>query len=170
VIVIRERKTREVLANLATPAAKRYAAQIKAGENPWNTIDPSNVDSETIDSTAVPTHLTQIYLKAALVLVVCVDLRVVASMDQNLNRVGVVSGASIYPFVWNILLSARSEGYGGNITTLSISREDELRECLGIPDHFAVTAIIPLGKPVKQLTSLKRNQVQSFTFNEHFDG
>ena len=45
-----------------------------------------------------------------MVLVVCVDLKVVASTDQDLERVGVISGASIYPLVWNILLSARHEG------------------------------------------------------------
>ncbi|MEQ9617817.1 MAG: nitroreductase family protein [Deltaproteobacteria bacterium] len=170
VIIIREKKTRKALADLAAPAAKRYAAQLEAGENPWNTIVPSKVDSETIDSIPAPTHLTKIYLDAALVLVVCVDLRVVASVDQNLTRIGVVSGASIYPFVWNILLAARNEGYGGNITTLAISREPELRELLGIPDHFAVSAIIPLGKPLRQLTRLKRNPVSSFAVNGHWSG
>src|SRR5437667_11617801 len=36
VIVVRDRATREALAALATPAAKRYTAQREAGENPWN--------------------------------------------------------------------------------------------------------------------------------------
>ena len=34
VIIIRNRETREALVELAIPAAKRYAAQINAGENP----------------------------------------------------------------------------------------------------------------------------------------
>ncbi len=123
VIVIRERKTREALATLAEPAAKRYAAQVKAGESPWNTIDPSTVDAEIIAQTETPVRLTAPLLQAAVVLVVCVDLKVVASMDQNLDRVGVISGASIYPFVWNILLAARHEGYGGTITTLAVAQE-----------------------------------------------
>ncbi len=170
VVIVREKKTRKALGDLAVPAAKKYAAQLKAGENPWNTIEQSKVDSETIDSTPVPKHLTDIYLNAPLVLVVCVDLRVVASVDQKLDRIGVVGGASIYPFVWNILLAARNEGYGGNMTTLAVSREPELRKLLGIPDHFAVSAIIPLGKPVRQLTNLKRNRVPSFAINEHWGG
>ena len=29
------------------------------------------------------------------------------------SRIGVVPGASIYPFVWNILRAARNEGLGG---------------------------------------------------------
>src|SRR2546427_366806 len=40
VIVVRERATREALAALTAPAAKRYAAQAAACDNPWNTIDP----------------------------------------------------------------------------------------------------------------------------------
>jgi len=170
VIIVRERQTKEALAELTIPAAQKYAAQKKAGENPWNTIIPSSVDMEIIDSTPVPDHLTKTYLNAALVLIACVDLTVVASLDQGLNRIGVVSGASIYPFVWNILLAARNEGYGGRITTLAISKEPEIRELLGIPDHYAVSAIIPMGKPVRQLTKLKRNSVSAFAFKEHWDG
>ena len=45
----------------------------------------------------------------------------VASMDQDLARIGVISGASIYPFVWNILLSARNQGYGGTLTTFPVA-------------------------------------------------
>ena len=170
VIIVRERKTRETLAELTIAAAKKYAAQKKAGENPWNTIIRSKVDTETIDLTPVPDQLTKTYLNAALVLIACVDLKAVASMDQELNRIGVVSGASIYPFVWNILLAARNEGYGGRITTLAISKEPVLRKLLGIPDHYAVSAIIPLGKPVRQVTKLKRNPVNTFAFNEHWNG
>ncbi len=170
VIIIRRQETREALAELTIAAAKRYAAQIRAGENPWNTVNLTKVDDRTIELTAAPSQFTKPYLQAAVVLVVCVDLKVVASMDQYLNRVGVVSGASIYPFVWNILLAARHEGYGGTITTLAISEEPKLQELLGIPEHFAVSAIIPLGKPVRYLTRLKRRPVSSFATFEHFDG
>ncbi|HEX9667291.1 MAG TPA: nitroreductase family protein [Thermodesulfobacteriota bacterium] len=170
VIIIRKQETREALAQLTIPAAKRYSAQIEAGENPWNTVDPTNVDARTIELTPAPSHFTKPYLQAAVVLVVCVDLKVVASMDQYLNRVGVVSGASIYPFIWNILLAARHEGYSGTITTLAISQEPKLQELLGIPEHFAVSAIIPLGKPVKHLTRLKRKPVSSFATFEHWNG
>jgi nitroreductase len=170
IIIIRKQETREALAELTIPAAKRYAAQIRAGENPWNTVNLTNVDDQTIELTPMPSQFTKPYLKAAVVLVVCVDLKVVASMDQYLNRVGVVSGASIYPFVWNILLAARHEGYSGTITTLAISQEPKLQELLGIPEHFAVSAIIPLGKPIRYLTRLKRRPVWSFATFEHFDG
>ena len=170
VIVVRERATREALAAAAAPAAKRYAAQVKLGESPWNTIDPTRADAATIDATPAPARLIEPVLKAPVVLVVCVDLKVVASMDQYLERVGVISGASIYPFAWNILLAARHEGFGGTITTLAVSQEPKLREVLGIPPHVAVCAVMPLGKPVKQLSALKRKPVERFATRERFDG
>ena len=170
VIIVRDRKTREALAELSVPAARRYAAQLKAGENPWNTVDPTNVDAETIELTPAPSYFTKPYLQAPVVLVVCVDLKVVASTDQYLHRIGVVSGASIYPFVWNILLAARHEGYGGTITTLAISQEPKLQDLLGVPKEFAISAIIPLGKPVRHLTKLKRKPVLSFAVYERWDG
>ena len=170
VIVIREKASKEKIAELAVPTAKEYAAQRIAGENPLNTIDPTSVDDQTIENTSPSPKLKMTYVEAPVVLVVCVDLKVVASMDSRLKRVGVVSGASIYPFVWNILLSARNEGLGGRITTIPIAEEKKLQEYFRIPDHFAVCAILTLGKPVKQLTKLSRKQVSEFTTLEYFDG
>ncbi len=170
VIVVRDRTTREALAALTAPAAKRYAAQLRAGENPWNTIDQTAVDAGTIERTPAPARLTEPPLRAAVVLVICVDLKVVASLDQYLERVGVVSGASVYPFAWNILLAARHEGFSGTITTLAVAQEPKLQELLGIPRHVAVCAIMPLGRPVKQLTKLKRKAVSQFTMLERWGG
>jgi nitroreductase len=170
VIVVREQAARQALAAAAAPAAKRYAAQVKLGESPWNTIVPTRADAATIEATPAPGRLIEPLLKAPVVLVVCVDLRVVASMDQYLDRVGVISGASIYPFAWNILLAARHEGFGGTITTLAVSQEPTLRAALGIPAHVAICAVMPLGKPVKQLSRLKRKPVEQFATRERFDG
>jgi nitroreductase len=170
VIVVRERAMREALAAAAAPAAKRYAAQVKLGESPWNTIVPTKADAATIEATPPPVRLIEPVLKAPVVLVICVDLKVVASMDQDLERVGVISGASIYPFAWNILLAARHEGFGGTITTLAVSQEPKLRTVFGIPPHVAICAVMPLGKPVKQLATLKRKPVEQFATRERFDG
>jgi nitroreductase len=170
VIVVRDRATREALAALTVPAAKRYAAQVRAGENPWNTIDPVRVDADTIERTQVPARLIEPIVKAAVVLVLGVDLKLVASTDQHLGRVGVISGASIYPFAWNVLLAARHEGFGGTITTLTVAQEPKVRELLGIPGHVAVAAIMPLGRPAKRLTKLTRKSVGEFTTRERWGG
>jgi nitroreductase len=170
VIVVRERATREALAALTVPAAKRYVAQLQAGENPWNTIDPPRVDPATIERTVPLPRLTEPLMKAALVLVLCVDLKLVASIDQDLDRVGIISGASVYPFAWNILLAARQEGFGGVITTLAVAQEPKIQELLGIPVHVAVAAIMPMGRPVRQLTRLTRKSVPDLAKLERWSG
>jgi nitroreductase len=170
VIVVRDARTREGLAAATVPAAKRYAAQVQVGESPWNTIDRTRVDAATIERTPAPPRLIEPVLRAPVVLVVGVDLRVVASMDSELDRVGVISGASIYPFAWNILLAARHEGYGGTITTLAAAREPEVQALLGLPAHVALAAVMPLGRPVKTITKLRRKPVEEFAVLERWGG
>jgi nitroreductase len=170
VIVVRDRATREALSALNAPAAKRYVAQAANGESPWNTIDPPRVDAATIERTPAPRRLTEPLAKAPVVLVVCVDLKVVASTDQELKRIGVISGASIYPFAWNILMAARHEGFGGTITSLAVAQEPKIQELLGIPTHVAVCAVMPIGRPVKRLTKLKRKPVREFAMRERWGG
>lgn len=170
VIVVRDPATKRALADLSGFAAKRYAAQQKNGESPWNTIDPPGVDAATIERTPPPPHLTEPIARAPVVLVICVDLKVVASMDQDLERVGVISGAPIYPFAWNVLLAARHEGFAGTITTLATAQEPKIQALLGIPTHVAVCAVMPLGRPVRALTKLKRKAVTEFTMRERWGG
>ena len=170
VIVVRDAATREALVELYGPAVRRYVAQSKAGQSPWNPLEPPVPTADEIAATPVPEHFTRPVLTAGAVLVVCVDLGVVAAMDQDLDRIGLISGASVYPLVWNILLAARNEGFGGTITTMAVVEEPAVKELLGIPDQYAVAAVVPLGKPVRQLTKLRRNEVSEFVTRERFDG
>jgi hypothetical protein len=81
-----------------------------------------------------------------------------------------ISGASIYPLVWNILLAARHECCGGTITTLATAREPDLKTLLNVPGDFAVAAVLPIGRPKKQLTKLRRRTVGDFVTHEQYDG
>jgi nitroreductase len=170
VTVVRDSAVRRRLAELGMPAARRYFAQLQAGENPWNSIHPSAVPREAIEETEIPDTFVAPIAKAPVVLVVSVDLTVVAALDQHLDRVGIAGGASVYPLIWNILLAARSEGYGGTITTMAIAAEGDVRGLLGIPDRHAVAAVVPLGKPVRQLSKLRRRPVAEFVTRDRFDG
>ena len=80
-----------------------------------------------------------------------------------------ISGASIYPFAWNILLAARNEGLGGVLTTFLAHQEEAVKSLLDVPKNYAVAALLGIGKPVKQLTKLKRYPVASFTWLDKFD-
>ena len=109
-------------------------------------------------------------IDAPVVLVITLDLSVTASFDRYLDRIGVISGASIYPFIWNILLAARNAGLGGVLTTYLADQEPAVQKLLGIPAHHAVAAMVPIGHPVKQLTKLRRNPVEDFTTVDAFHG
>jgi nitroreductase len=170
VVVVRDPVTRERLVEITEPGARRYHAQRAAGETPWSAYTPSAVTDEQVAQTRVPESVTEPIRTASVVLVFCVDLRTVAALDQDLDRVGIVGGASVYPLVWNILLAARNEGFGGTITTMAVAEEPALKRLLGVPDPFAVAAVVPLGKPVKQLTRLRRAGVDELTHLEHWGG
>jgi len=170
IVIVRDTATRERLVEITKPGARRYHAQRHAGETPWSAYVESRVTDEEADRTPVPASVIDPVRKAAVVLVVCVDLRAVAALDKDLDRVGIVAGASVYPFVWNVLLAARNEGFGGTITTMAIAEEPALKELLGIPDPYAVAAVVPLGKPVKQLRRLTRAEVGELTHLEHWEG
>jgi nitroreductase len=170
ITVVRDPTVRRRLAELGAGGARRYFAQLQAGENPWNSIHPTTVPQEVIDKTEIPDTFVAPIAKAPVVLVFSVDLAVVAAVDQNLDRVGIASGASVYPLIWNILLAARNEGYGGTITTMAVTAEEEVRRLLGIPELHAVAAVVPLGKPVRQLNKLRRRPIAEFITRDRFDG
>lgn len=170
VIVVREPATRDALVPIILPTFRRYLAQAAAGESPWNTIHPSALTQAQIDATPAPEALVQKLTRAPVLLLVFVDLAVVASFDSELDRVGVISGASVYPFVWNILLAARHEGYGGTLTTFAAACEPALQALLGVPAQMAFAAMIPLGRPVKQLKKLRRKTVDQFAMRERWAG
>ena len=170
IIVVRDMEARRALAELNVPGARRYTAQRAAGEGPWNAAAPTRLSDDEIAATEVPDFWTAPVLEAEVVLVVCVDLRAVAATDQDLERVGIVGGASVYPLVWNILLAARNEGFGGTITTMAVAEEPRVRELFGIPDDYAVACVLPLGKPERQLTKLSRVSVEDLARLESWEG
>jgi nitroreductase len=170
VIVVRDRAKCAALVDLIRPTMRRYVAQVAAGENPWNTVVPTKVGEAAIAAVELPPGMIERMMHAPVLLLVAVDLRVVASFDSALPRVGVISGASIYPFVWNILLAARNEGLGGTLTTFVAPAEAEVRRIFALPDGFAVSALLPIGRPVKQLTRLKRKRVEEFATLDGYAG
>src|SRR5215207_3753102 len=48
VIVVRDRATREAIVDLSVTGARRYLAQTKNGEGPWNPVQPMRVSAEEV--------------------------------------------------------------------------------------------------------------------------
>jgi nitroreductase len=128
------------------------------------------VDAATIAATEALPQMSAPLRDAPVLLVICLDLGVVAATDQDLDRIAVIPGASVYPFVWNVLLAARNEGYGGVLNTAVVAEEPRAKGLLGVPDSYAIAAVVPLGKPVRQVTKLRRRPVSEFVTRERFDG
>jgi len=77
---------------------------------------------------------------------------ILACIDQDLGFGGlstVTEGASVYPAVQNLLLTARSLGLGTVLTTLHTQYEQEIKDLLGIPERIHTVALIPLGYPAE---------------------
>lgn len=172
IIVVKDPDVRRRLLANIREATDIYMAQTAAGEAPWNSINPTTVDEAAIRAADGPVTFAGVsgMIDVPVMLVVAVDLSVVASFDKNLERVGVISGASIYPLAWNILMAARNEGLGGVLTTYLAEKESLAQEILGLPEHYAVAAMLPIGVPVKQLTKLSRRPVEDFVTIDSFDG
>ncbi len=108
--------------------------------------------------------------RVPVLLIVLAELGSLAITDRDLERPSIVAGASIYPFVQNILLAARGENLGGVLTTLLCRAEPEVVRLLRIPPSHGMAAMIALGFPESQPTRLKRKPVSSFATLDHFDG
>ena len=102
-------------------------------------------------------------------LVVWVRLADLAITDAQLERPSVVGGASVYPFVQNVLLGLRNEGLGASLTTLLVPAEIQVRELLGVPDEFALAAYVAVGhRDGPWPRRLTRHAVSEFAFAERF--
>jgi len=77
-------------------------------------------------------------------------------------------GASIYPACQNLLIAARSLGFGGALTMWHQGVENQLRELLGIPDNVAISACITLGKPQGSHGPVRRRPISELVFENQW--
>lgn len=177
VVVVKDPERRRRLRDLYLEGWKRYLAMTMAGLRPWAPVTDREREAAALapveagGDAPVPLgdfaeHLDEV----PALLVLLADLRLLAAVDRDLDRYTFIGGASVYPFAWSILLAARAEGLGGVITTMPVHREGNVKELLGVPEEFAVAAVLALGRPVHQPTRLTRRPVDEFTTVDSFDG
>ncbi len=177
VIVARDPDVRRQLLDMAQMGLREYMGFNKLGVRPFGADAtgqwPGMPDGHTLEE--FREHPAQFELldklpDGAAVLIVCVDLRVVANMDIDSPRQKVIAGGSIYPFVWNLLLAARSEGLGGVMTTFLLREQEAARSLLNIPDYMGIASMVFIGHPTHQNTKLARKPVESFAWYDRFEG
>jgi nitroreductase len=114
-------------------------------------------------------HMAEHLGEAPVLLVACAVLSDLTTPDAALDRVGIVGGASIYPAVQNLLLSAREIGLGAALTTLLCAFEPQVKELLAIPPGVATAGMVVLGWPARPLaTRLTRRPVEDAVFAERY--
>ena len=175
VIAVRERAARRRLRDLVQTGWREYAAQLEQGRVPFaapqgGAPEPPAPDLAAARARARPNPFFDRLDEAPALLAVCADLGVISFMDALAGRPSLAGGASIYPFVHNLLLAARGEGLGGVIVTLICREEGAVRELLGIPPRFALACLVALGRPARRITRLRRRPVEEFATLDCFDG
>ena len=180
VVVVQDPAIRARIRDLYVPGWIEYLEQRADGVQPWAPVGDRDAEATAIaraharleaEGDALdPGDFAARFDQVPALLIVLADLRKLAATDRDLGRYTLVGGASIYPFVWGILLAARAEGLGGVVTTMNVVREPELKALIGAPDDLAVAAVIPLGYPVAQPTRLRRSPVSAFATIDRVDG
>lgn len=175
VVLVKDPATRRRLRDLYLAGWDDYLAMTMAGLTPWAPVTDRDAEARAL-AAARPegghepgpfaAHLDTV----PVLLAVLADLRALAAVDRDFDRYTFAGGASVYPFVWSVLLAARTEGLAGVMTTMSIRREPEVLALLGAPDHFALATVVALGHPVHQPRRLTRATVPDFTTIDRLDG
>lgn len=171
-IVMRDPELRRELRDLYLTGWYDYLALGRAGLVAWAPITDREAEREALRHVTAGAGggFAEHFDEVPALVVVLADLRALAAMDRDADRYTFAGGASVYPFVWSILLAAREEGLGGVITTMLIREEERVRELLNVPEEFAIAAVVALGHPVKRHTRLTRAAVEDFTTVDRFDG
>jgi nitroreductase len=161
-IVVRDPSAKKQLRDWYLEPWKKYMRATETGE--------VHVEGETARRMVQNSdHMAQHLHEVPVLLLPCAVLADITSTDSKLDRVGVVGGASIYPAVQNLLLSARELGLGAALTTLLCAYEPQVKKLLGIPDGVALAGVIALGWPARPLhKKLTRRPLSEVVFAERY--
>jgi nitroreductase len=166
VVAVQDGELRRALRDLYLPPWRAYMEQTGGAAM---LADPGSHDQRRVRMVRRANEYAEGLDKVPVHLVVGVRLGDVLATDASLPRQSIVGGASIYPFVQNLLLGLRAEGLGAALTTLLVPAEDEVRRLLEIPDDVALAAHIGVGHRADPWPKeLSRRPVEEFAFLDRF--
>ena len=102
-----------------------------------------------------------------------VPVLVLVCVDHGRGAPGpgpITHGASIYPAVQNMMLTARGLGLGSTITTMHTREEAAVKAYFDLPESVETVALIPLGYPAEgeHFGATTRKPVEEVTFAERW--
>jgi nitroreductase len=162
VVVVRDASTRRALRDLYLPHWRAYL-ELTGGAQML--AEPDGFDASRVRMVRRADEYAQHLDQVPLHLVVGVRLGDLAVTDAQLPRQSIVGGASVYPFVQNLLLGLRGEDLGAAMTTLLVPAEAEVKRLLEIPDDVALAAHVGVGQRLDPWPQrLARRPVEEFAF------
>ncbi|HWE69285.1 MAG TPA: nitroreductase family protein [Acidimicrobiales bacterium] len=178
VVVVQDPTIRKQLRDSYLPGWYEYLALAQAGLTPWAVVTDRDRERQVLaeadqlarSAAPGPGGFAEHFDSVPVMLVLLADLTRLATVDRDSGHYTMVGGASVYPFAWNLLLAARTEGLAGVMTTMVSRREEAVKAALGVPEDLVVAGVLALGYPVHQPTRLRRDPVESFTTVDRFDG
>jgi nitroreductase len=166
VIVVQDPALRSAVRDLYLPGWHEYMQQTGGARV---LAEPESFDAKTVRNVQRADDYANGLDRVPVHLVVGVRLEDLAVTDAKLPRQSIVGGASVYPFVQNLLLALRAEGLGAALTTLLVPSEAEVKRLLEIPDGVALAAHIGVGYRLDRWPKqLARKPVEEFAFAERY--
>jgi nitroreductase len=159
-VVVRDAERRRALAELYAPLWREYLSELR---DRFPALGP--LPRTLADADHFAWHLADV----PAIIVCCVRMDRLLATDDHLDRLSIVGGASVYPYVQNVCLALRAEGVGTAITTLLCRVEDEVKRLLEIPDDVGTACHVAAGYPARPWPrKLRRLPVGETVFAERF--
>jgi nitroreductase len=166
VVAVQDADSRRALRDLYQPHWRAYMEHTGGAAA---LADPDQADTRRARAVRRADEFAERMHEVPLHLVVCARLGDLAIVDAGLDRPSIVGGASIYPFVQNILLGLRAEGLGAALTTILARAELEVKQLLQIPDDVVLAAYVLVGPRDESWPArLSRKPVEEFAFAERY--
>jgi nitroreductase len=165
-VVVRDRETKERLRDLYLVPWRKYYEAASAGTATTGALGEYDSAQKAADAA---NRFAENLAEVPLIIVVCARTDLLHVTDKDLDRLPVVGGASIYPFVQNLCIALRVEGVATTLTTLLCEYEAEVKDLLGIPDEYLTACHVAAGYPERPFpTKLRRMPVEDTTFLDRF--
>jgi nitroreductase len=156
-LVIKDRKIKE-----AVQVWYKRAFDEVIGPRYLQSEPPPGVTKEKyLRQHAAVEYLTEHFHEAPVWIVPCLEQDGWAPPNRS-------SGASIYPAVQNMLLTARALGLGATLTTRHLLFEKETEAALGLPANAHSYAIIPIGYPLGKFGPVGRRPLTDIVFADRW--